>query len=89
MYRLLTTKEFDRQFKKLDPSVQKMVKRWIDKHLAGTSDPRLQGKGLTGSMKSLWRYRIGNYRLLVDIRDEELVIVAIDIDHRSRVYDRK
>ena len=88
-YRLLTTEAFDRRFKKLDPSVQKTIKRWIETHLLDeTRDPRDSGKPLTGSYKGYWRYRIGDYRLLCEIRDEELVIVALDVGHRSNIYHK-
>ncbi len=88
-YRLLTTDAFDRRFKKLDPSVQKTIKRWIETHLLDeTRDPRDSGKPLTGNYKGYWRYRIGDYRLLCEIRDEELVIVALDVGHRSNIYHK-
>lgn len=88
-YRLLTTEAFDRRFKKLDPSVQKTIKRWIETHLLDeTRDPRDSGKPLTGNYKGYWRYRIGDYRLLCEIRDEELVIVALDVGHRSNIYHK-
>ena len=86
MYTLKTTEGFDKQFKKLDRSVQIMIKRWIDKHLSGDKDPRAQGKALSATLKGWWRYRIGDYRLLAEIIDDELVIVAVEISHRSRVY---
>lgn len=88
-YRLLTTEAFDRRFKKLDPSVQKTIKRWIETHLLDeTRDPRDSGKPLAGNYKGYWRYRIGDYRLLCEIRDEELVIVALDVGHRSSIYHK-
>ena len=88
-YRLLTTDAFDRRFKKLDPAVQKTIKRWIETHLLDeTRDPRDSGKPLTGNYKGYWRYRIGDYRLLCEIRDEELVIVALDVGHRSNIYHK-
>ena len=88
-YRLLTTDAFDRRFKKLDPSVQKTIKRWIETHLLDeTRDPRDSGKPLTGNYKGYWRYRIGDYRLLCEICDEELVIVALDVGHRSNIYHK-
>lgn len=49
-------------------------------------DPRSRGKGLTGDLAGYWRYRIGDYRVLVEIRDEQLVIVAITLGHRSSIY---
>lgn len=89
MYSIETTEKFDKQFKKLDRSVQAMVKTWIVKHLAGTQDPRLQGKSLSGNLKGFWRYRIGDYRLLAEIEDNKLIIIAVSIEHRSTVYKTK
>ena len=43
-------------------------------------------QGLTGPLTGLWRYRIGDWRVVVDIYDDRLVILALDIEHRSRVY---
>ncbi len=88
MYKVKTTSDFDKQFKKLDHSVQVMVSKWIKKHLINTDNPRAQGKPLTANLKGYWRYRIGNYRLLAEIRDNELVVVAVEIAHRSTVYDK-
>jgi len=85
-YRLLTTSEFDKQFKKLYRSVQITVNKWIQNHLVNTEDPYATGKALVGNLKGYWRYRIGSYRLLVKINDDELIIIAFDIDHRSEVY---
>ena len=86
MYSLITTSDFDKAFRKLDRSVQIMISKWIHKHLDNCDDPRAFGKGLSGNLRGWWRYRIGNYMLLVEIKDDELVIVAIEISHRSQVY---
>jgi mRNA interferase RelE/StbE len=67
--------------------VAKRVLDYLDE-IAGLEDPRARGKGLTGDLVGLWRYRVGDYRVLVEILDAELIIVALDVDHRSRVYDR-
>ena len=48
--------------------------------------PRFRGKGLTGPLAGLWRYRVGDWRIIADIHDNAMIIVALDIDHRSRVY---
>ncbi len=86
MYRVETTAAFDKQFRKLDKSVQQLIAKWIKKHLIDCEDPRTQGKGLTANLKGYWRYRIGDYRLLVEIIDEKLVIIAVEIGHRKEVY---
>lgn len=87
MYTIKTTEDFDKQIRKLDKSVQILILKWIKKHLDGCNDPRATGKGLVANLRGYWRYRIGNYRLIVEIKDKELVIVAISIAHRSEVYD--
>ncbi|MBQ9887249.1 MAG: type II toxin-antitoxin system RelE/ParE family toxin [Lachnospiraceae bacterium] len=64
-----------------------MIKAWIEKNLVGTSDPRAHGKGLTSNRSGQWRYRVGDYRILADIQDDTLIILVIDIGHRSKIYD--
>lgn len=85
-YRVETTKQFEKQFKKLDKSVQILVSKWIKKHLIDCENPRVYGKGLVENLSGYWRYRIGNYRLVVEICDDELIIIAISIGHRSEIY---
>lgn len=84
-YTLLLTEDFEKQFQKLDRSVQDIIVKWIKKHLNDCEDPRAFGKGLSANLKGYWQYRIGDYRLLVDIRDDELIIVAISVAHRREV----
>lgn len=49
-------------------------------------NPRDAGKALTGNLRTYWRYRVGDYRVVCEIRDNDLVIVAVIIGHRSEVY---
>ena len=85
-YSILTTKQFDNSFKKLDKSVQKQVKHWIDKHLINCEDPRYFGKPLIASKKGYWRYRIGDYRLIAEIKDNKLILIMINIGHKKSIY---
>ncbi|MBR3355818.1 MAG: type II toxin-antitoxin system RelE/ParE family toxin [Oscillospiraceae bacterium] len=88
MYRVRTTSRFDREFKNLDRYTQRMIKGWISKNLENTEDPRVYGKGLSSNRSGQWRYRIGDYRLICIINDEELVILALTVGHRREVYDK-
>lgn len=85
-YRIVYSKDFQKLFKKLDPSVQRLVAAYIKHNLEDTINPRLKGKALTGNKKGLWRYRIANYRLIVEIKDDVLVILVLTFGHRSNVY---
>ena len=81
-----TTSRFDKDFKKLDHYTKCMIKAWIEKNLVDCADPRQHGKGLTASRSGQWRYRIGDYRLICQINDTELVILALSVGHRREVY---
>ncbi|MDY4535540.1 MAG: type II toxin-antitoxin system RelE/ParE family toxin [Tractidigestivibacter sp.] len=52
----------------------------------GCENPRAHGKGLTANRSDQWRYRVGDYRILADIQDNQLILVLIDVGHRSRIY---
>lgn len=85
-YTILTTKQFDNSFKKLDKSVQRQIKHWVDKHLTNAEDPKHFGKPLIANKKGYWRYRIGDYRLIVEINDNKLILIMINIGHRKSIY---
>lgn len=85
-YSVETTARFDKEFRKLDRYTQRMLKGWIDKNLVNTDNPRRTGKGLTANRSGQWRYRIGDYRLICQIDDGKLVILALSVGHRSEVY---
>ena len=87
IYNLVFSDSYIRSFKKLDPAVQRRILKWIKTNLLDTTDPRFSGKPLVGNYKGWWRYRIGDYRLIVEIRDGELIVVAIDIGHRKDIYE--
>lgn len=75
-----------KQLSKLDKGQQKMIMGWIQKNLVQTNNPRQYGKTLKGELKSYWRYRVGNYRILADINDDKIQIIIIQIGHRKDVY---
>lgn len=86
-YTVKTTSRFDKEFTKLDKYTQRMIKAWIEKNLVNCEDPRVHGKALTANRSGQWRYRIGDYRLLCLIEDNELVILALSVGHRREVYE--
>jgi len=77
-----------KNFKKLDKPVQIRVLKWLDENIQNTADPRLQGKALKGNFKTLWRYRVGGYRIIADIRDEMLTVLVLQVAKRGDVYKK-
>lgn len=76
----------ERQLRKLDRPVQKRLLDWLDDRIEGCKNPRHFGEPLRGDLAGLWRYRVGNYRIICEIRDEKLVVLALAIGHRREVY---
>ena len=85
-WRLETSAEFDKAARKLDQQVLRRIKAYLDE-VCELEDPRSRGKGLSADLAGYWRYRIGDYRVIMEIRDSVLVIVAIGLGHRSDIYD--
>ncbi|MGN0693292.1 MAG: type II toxin-antitoxin system RelE/ParE family toxin [Lentihominibacter sp.] len=75
-----------KQSQKLDPSVQRLIKTWIEKNLIGTTNPRKHGKGLVGDKSDYWRYIVGDYRILAEINDTEVIIIIVEVGHRKEIY---
>lgn len=85
-YTVVYSKQSIKELKKLNRSIAVFIKSWIEKNLVGCENPRIHGKALKGNLATLWRYRIGDYRLVCDIRDNECIILAVAIGHRREVY---
>lgn len=85
-YRVKISKNALKQLKKMDQYTRTMLVSWIEKNLDGCENPYFQGKALKGKYSSLWIYRIGNYRVISRIENNEMIILVIEIGHRKEVY---
>lgn len=85
-YQILFERSAQKKLKKMDPQQSKIIMAWIKKNLVGTDDPRRHGKGLVGNHSGEWRYRIGDYRLIADIQDGNIIILILEIGHRRDIY---
>ena len=72
-----------RQLKKLDRSTAQGLLRYMNRILQQTEDPRQRGKALTANPAGLWRYRVGDYRVICQIGADRLVLLAVELSHRS------
>jgi mRNA interferase RelE/StbE len=75
-----------KQLKKLGRSAQIEILHYLDERVAGEEDPRRFGKGLKADLAGLWRYRVGDYRILCQIQDHELIVLVVSVGHRREVY---
>ncbi len=75
-----------RQLRKLDVGSAQAILRYLNRLLLETSDPRERGSGLRANLAGLWRYRIGDYRVICSIEAHDLVVLVLQIGHRRDVY---
>jgi mRNA interferase RelE/StbE len=77
-------KQLERLAKRDRPAARRITKA-LDE-LRNVADPRSRGKALSGPLSGLWRYRVGDWRIVADVQNQRCVILALDIEHRSRAY---
>ena len=77
-WRLETTVEFDRAARKLDRTALRRIRAYLTE-VTEREDPRAQGRALTVNRAGYWRYRIGDYRVIVQIVDDQLVLIALSV----------
>ncbi len=83
-YRLLYLPGVERDIRKLPAGVARRARLGLEK-LA--ENPRL-GKRLQGELTPFWSYRVGDYRIVYDIRDKDLVVLVVLLGHRREIYER-
>jgi mRNA interferase RelE/StbE len=84
-WHLETSAQFDRAARRVDRAQLRRIKAYLDE-VCELEDPRQRGKGLSSGLAGYWRYRIGDSRVIAEIRDDALILVAIRLGHRSDVY---
>jgi mRNA interferase RelE/StbE len=75
-----------RDLRTLGADGERRILRYLRERIAGSEDPRRFGQALTGDHKGLWRYRVGDYRIIAMIEDDRFVVLVVTIGHRREVY---
>lgn len=78
--------DFNKKFKHLEKTQQQRIMDFLEDRVQSHKNPRTLAKPLSGSLRGYWRFRVGDYRIIVDIQEEVLTIVALDLGHRREVY---
>jgi len=79
----------EKQLHKLDKPIQKSLFDWLEDRIESCKNPRHFGEPLRGEMTGLWRYHIGDYRIICEIQDQQLVVLALAVGHRRKIYLRR
>jgi len=81
--------EAKRDLEKFDPQVTRRIERFLYERVARLDNPRSIGQALHGEkFGELWRYRVGDWRIICQIQDTKLVVLALRVGHRREVYER-
>lgn len=85
-YKVLFTDRAKKQLKKLNKSISLFIINWIEKNISDCLDPRIYGKALVDNKRGQWRYRVGDYRLICEIQDNNIIVLVLEVGHRKEVY---
>jgi mRNA interferase RelE/StbE len=88
-WRIDLTRAADRELEQLDPQIARRILRFLHQRLGPLDDPRSLGEPLHGDrLGSFWKYRVGDYRVIAEIEDQQVRVLVIRVGHRSQVYRR-
>lgn len=75
-----------KQLRKLEKGAAKRIVNYLDSRIATQPNPRTSAKALRGELGDFWRFRIGDFRVICTIEDEELTVLVVRIGHRKNIY---
>lgn len=87
MWSVEFTADAARDLRRLDPQIARDILTYLRKRITTNDSPRRFGKALRGERQGLWRYRVGDFRLICLIEDEKLVVLVLRAAHRKEVYE--
>lgn len=85
-WRVEISRTAEKQIQKLNRTAQESLIRFLRERVQPADNPRQLGRPLHGDKGGLWRYRVGDYRLICDIQDERITVLAVRVGHRKDVY---
>lgn len=88
VWKIELDRKAEKELIKIDNVNRKRILKFLDEKLRKVADPRKIGEPLEGKLKDLWRYRVGDYRLICKIEDDILVVLVVSIGHRREIYKK-
>ena len=87
VWKIEVTDHAAKQIKKLGAFETKRIRKYLGDRVASFENPRQSGKSLQGTrLGKYWRYRVGDYRILCELHDNELLVLVVEVAHRRKVY---
>jgi mRNA interferase RelE/StbE len=80
----------DRTLDKLDPQIARRILKFLDERVSRLDDPRSIGEALRGpKLGELWKYRVGDFRLICDLQDDRLLVLVLRVGNRREIYRQR
>lgn len=79
-------KAVKKELSKLDKTTADRILRFLEDKIAVDEDLRQFGEALSANLAGLWKYRVGDYRIIAEIQDEKITVLVIRIGHGKNVY---
>lgn len=86
-WRVEFDKDAARDLRKLGHDAQRQILRYLRQRIATAEDPRRFGRALTNDLKGLWRYRVGDFRIVAKIEEDRFIVLVLTVGHRREVYE--
>ena len=84
-YTVRFTPKAAKQVRELDSAAAKRIRDFLQQKLSQLDNPRQLGKKLVN--EEFWRYRVGDYRVLTNVDDDQILILVVEVAHRREVYN--
>ena len=79
--------EAEKDLKQIDRPVVQRILRFLNERIRFLEDPRMIGEPLKGpKLGKYWKYRVGDYRIICQIREREIIILVVRVGHRKKIY---
>lgn len=77
-----------KQLAKIDKPIRERILHYLWDRIDGCKNPKHFGEPLKENLGGLWRYRVGDYRVVCEIQEQRVVVLVLAIAHRREVYFR-
>ena len=84
-YKVILSPQAEDDFAKLDKPVQQRIFKYL-KRIEERADPKSLGEPLEENLSAYWKYRVGDYRLIAELKDDVFIVLMLVVGHRRSVY---
>lgn len=86
-WRIEYNDQAERAILALEKPARSRILKFMRERVASLEDPASKAKALKGHLRGLYRFRVGDYRVICDIQRDRVVVLVLDAGHRKDVYE--